>query len=129
VTMSDNSIGGVLITSVVANSPAASIGLRSGDRILAVNNQPASNYRDVVRIIAASPANTPVELTLARGAWRGKLTARLSSAASVFSPARQYAPASRPAYVNSTLDQGSFPSDLFDNGSRGAEASYGGGGY
>ena len=129
VTMSDNSVGGVLINNVVANSPAARIGLRPGDRILAVNNQPTANYRDVMRIIGASHANSPVELTIARGTWQGKLTADLGSAATVFYPSQQYVPASRPTYGTSPRGWGPFPRDWIDNGSRGAAASYGGGGY
>ena len=143
VTMSDNSVGGVLITHVIANSPAARIGLRSGDRILSVNDQPIANYRDVTRIIRRSQPNTPVTLEVARGRWRGKLTAQLGAATSVFNPARQYTdsvqhnpvqpftPASRPMYFNypSYSGWGGFPREWIDNGNRGVAASYGGGGW
>jgi membrane-associated protease RseP (regulator of RpoE activity) len=131
VTMSDNSAGGVLISTVVPNSPAAHIGLQSGDRILAINGQPTANYRDVSRIIDASRRNAAVQLTVVRGTWRGNLTGALGSAATVFNPAAPYVPASRPAYTGYPLDQGwgPFPRDWIDNGSRGVAASYGGGGW
>ena len=67
VTMSDSSAGGVSVTNVIANSPAARMGLQTGDRILAINSQPTANYRDVVRIIGALRANARVELTVAPG--------------------------------------------------------------
>jgi membrane-associated protease RseP (regulator of RpoE activity) len=139
VTMSDNSSGGVLIASVIADSPAARIGLKSGDRILAINNQPTANYRDVSRIIDASQPNAPVELTVVRGAWQGKLTGVLGSADVVFKPvpqspvlaypAQQYVPASAPVYSSYPKGLGGFPRDWIDNGNRGVAASYGGGGW
>ena len=136
VTMSDNSLAGVLIMSVVPDSPAARIGLQSGDRILAINGKPTSSFRDVERIINASRPNVPIELTVARGVWQGKLTTELGSASTVFSPTalralQQPAVVAAPVFVApaQTSEWRGFPYDLFDNGSRGAAASYGGGGY
>ncbi len=138
VTMSDNSLPGVLILSVVPESPAAVIGLQSGDRILAINGKPTSSFHDVSRIIDMNRPNTPIELTVARGVWQGKLTAQLGSENTVFSPAalrslQQPAPAAAaPAtvyYRPAPVEPWQFPNNMFDNGSRGAAASYGGGGY
>jgi S1-C subfamily serine protease len=134
ITMSDNTAPGVLIVSVVPNSPAARIGLQSGDRIVAINGQSTKQYREVTQAIAASRPNAPIELTVARGVWQGKLTVELGSAAAVFSPAaRLVQPAAVVAPVYTAPAAASewrgFPYDLFDNGSRGAAASYGGGGY
>ena len=130
VTMGTNLTGGALITSVVPNSPADRIGLQSGDRILAINDQPTANYRDVARIIGASRANVPVELTMARGIWQGKLTAELGSAATVFNPAQQFVPASSEVNLAPvTWGDWGFPFNLYDNGNRGVAAAYGGGGY
>ena len=53
VTMSDNTPGGVLIMSVLPGSPAARIGLMTGDRILSIGGKPVSKYSDVVNLISA----------------------------------------------------------------------------
>jgi membrane-associated protease RseP (regulator of RpoE activity) len=138
VNMIDNSLPGVQILSVIPDSPAARIGLEAGDRILAINGKPTSTYHDVSRIIDASRPNTPIELTVARGVWQGKLTAQLGSEKNVFSPTalrsvQQPVPAvTAPAavyYVPAPTAPWQFPNNMFDNGSRGAAASYGGGGY
>jgi membrane-associated protease RseP (regulator of RpoE activity) len=138
ITMSDNTLPGVLIMNVVPDSPAGRIGLQAGDRILAINGKPTTSFRDVARIIETSRLNTPVELTVARGAWQGKLTAQLGSENTVFSPTalrslQQPAPAvAAPAtvyYVPAPAEAWQFPNNMFDNGSRGASASYGGGGF
>jgi S1-C subfamily serine protease len=142
VTMSENGAGGALITSVIPNSPAARLGLMAGDRILAINGQPTPDHRDVTRIIGASRLNAPVELTVGRGVWQGKLTTELESSAIVFNPAQQptfvvvppmpqFVPASTSTYATPDVEQGpnGFPIDFLDNGSRGAAASYGAGGY
>ncbi len=66
VTMSDNKPGGTLITSVLAGSPAAKIGLQAGDRILTINGEKTDNFRDVVRITAAHKPGDKIELTIIR---------------------------------------------------------------
>ena len=128
VTMSDNTTGGVLVMNVVDGSPAAKIGLQAGDRILAINNQKTNNYRDVYRIIDASHPNASVELTLVRGAWKTKLKVELGSAAAVFTPAQKFVSAPLPAHVAQGAPPAWFP-NYVDDGSAGAAASYGGGGY
>ena len=127
VTMSDNTPGGVLITRVLDGSPAAKIGLQAGDRLLAINNQPTSNYHDVGKIIDASRPNAPVELTIIRGAWKTKLTTKLGEAGAVFTAAPKFVPTAVPTHISA----GSPPTwnPLLDNGQEGASASYGGGGY
>ena len=59
------------------------------------------------------------------------MAGELSPAAVVFNPAQQFVPASSSVNLAPTLDEGSygFPFNLYDNGSRGVAASYGGGGY
>jgi membrane-associated protease RseP (regulator of RpoE activity) len=138
ITMNDNSLPGVTVMGVVPESPAARIGLQSGDRILAINGKPTSSFRDVSRVIETSRPNAPIELTVARGVWQGKLTVELGAASTIFTPTalrslQQPAPAvAAPAtvyYVPAPTEAWQFPNNMFDNGSRGAAASYGGGGY
>jgi predicted metalloprotease with PDZ domain len=69
VTMSDNTRGGVLIMNVIPGSPAAAIGLQSGDRIMAIGGKPVATYQDVGRLIASYKPNARVELKIDRGGW------------------------------------------------------------
>jgi membrane-associated protease RseP (regulator of RpoE activity) len=128
VTMSDNTPGGVLITKVLDGSPAAKIGLQAGDRVLAINGERTNNYHDFGRIIGASRPDAPVELTIVRGAWKTKLTAKLGSAGVVFTPAPKFVPAPLPTHTASGAPPAWSPFSG-DNGEEGASASYGGGGY
>jgi membrane-associated protease RseP (regulator of RpoE activity) len=138
VTLRDNPGSGVSIENVIANSPAAQIGLRSGDRILSINNQPIANSGDVVRIIGGMQPNALVELMMVRGAWRGNLTAALGSTVNVFSPNQQFVPVappiaqtSRPAMISAPPDveEWQIPRNLHNDGRRGASASRGMLGY
>jgi C-terminal processing protease CtpA/Prc len=99
VQMSDNTSGGVLVTGVLAGSPAAQIGLRAGDRILAVNKQPVANYRDVIRQVGGTAPGTTVELDVVRGVWRTSLSAQLGRAEQVLraAPLRVIQPVTIPA--------------------------------
>ena len=140
VTLRDNPSGGVSIDNVIANSPAAQIGLLPGDRILSINSQPTNNYSDVSRIIDAAHANAQVELSVARGPWQCKMTAVLGYAANVLGPNRQYVsvapiyassvPVSRPMVsAPNDVEEWQFPRNLYNDGKRGASASRGMLGY
>ena len=83
VTMSDNTPGGVLIMSVLPGSPAARIGLRTGDRILSIGGKPVSKYSDVVNLISAHQPNTLVDMRVNRGGWTNSFMVRLGSAGQV----------------------------------------------
>jgi membrane-associated protease RseP (regulator of RpoE activity) len=131
VTMNRTSAAGATVNQIVVNSPAAQMGLQAGDRILAINGQPAANAADVTRIIGALNAGDRVELSVARGAWQGTLSGVLGSTAAVFNSTQQFQSVSTNINVAPAATQGSsgFPFDFSDNGSRGVAASYGGGGY
>ena len=58
---------------VVESSPAASVELRSGDVIVAINGRPVSYWEDVDRAVAASDGR-PLELTVKRGGTTVPLT-------------------------------------------------------
>jgi len=137
ITMRDLPTGSVSITNVVANSPAAQIGLLSGDRILSISNQPAASSADVERIIGGMQPGATIELMVARGAWQGKLSAVLGTSTNVFSPNRQFVTAA-PAVVRTSTStytapaepqSWQFPNNMFDNGQRGMMAAFGGLGY
>jgi membrane-associated protease RseP (regulator of RpoE activity) len=54
------------ISEVVEGSPAAEVGLRPGDRVIAVDGREVSSFDEVRDIVAARP-NEQVDLTFARG--------------------------------------------------------------
>ena len=55
-----------IVMKVLDNTPAATAGLKYGDKIEAVNKQPVVSGTDMIRLIAKYPAK-PIELTIARG--------------------------------------------------------------
>ena len=59
-------------------SPAVIGGLKSGDKIVAVDGQPVPNYSSLVRRIRSQPAGVPVKLTVLRGARKLILTVQLA---------------------------------------------------
>jgi membrane-associated protease RseP (regulator of RpoE activity) len=76
--------GGVAVTGILSNSPAAQAGLQPGDRIVAMNGQSVSDYRDAMRIVAASDPGSKVSLDIVRGDWRATRTAYLGRHQQVF---------------------------------------------
>ena len=58
---------GLTVTSVLRQGPADQAGVMVGDRIVAVNEQPALNANLVSRLIAHAAPGTPVHLQILRG--------------------------------------------------------------
>ena len=116
--------GGVLILRVLPNSPAAAIGLQTGDRIMAVGGKPVANYRDVARLVALYRPNARVDLLIDRGGWSRTLKATLGNADALsvpVAPAGQarMAPVAPPAVAPGSLLQRPFyedetPADIDD---------------
>lgn len=59
--------GGVIITGVLQNGPAAQAGIRPGDVITAVNSKPVSNVSQLLSAVANLKPGTPAPLTVLRG--------------------------------------------------------------
>ncbi|MGQ9831559.1 MAG: Do family serine endopeptidase [Thermochromatium sp.] len=57
---------GVLVVDVIADGPASHSDLRVGDVILSANGTRLTNYRDLPRLVAATPAGTPMNLEVRR---------------------------------------------------------------
>jgi PDZ domain len=68
--------GGAQINRVVKGSNADQIGLRSGDVVVTVNNQPVSPGADVAELLRSYPVGRPLLLTLTRGSEPVRLTGR-----------------------------------------------------
>jgi len=67
---------GTRINRVAKSSNAEQIGLRSGDEIVRLNNQPVAPGIDVVELLAGFPAGRPLLLTVMRGSESIRLTGR-----------------------------------------------------
>ena len=59
--------GGVIITGVLQNGPAAQGGIRPGDVITAVDGQPVTNVSQLLTAVATLKPGTPAPLTVLRG--------------------------------------------------------------
>ena len=57
---------GILITSVIPNSPAAKAGLQSGDVILTIDSKEARSPTEMMKFIADVRPNTKVQVEISR---------------------------------------------------------------
>lgn len=73
--------GGVWVRRVAPGSVAAAGGLRPGDRLLAVNDEPVVRAGQVIRRVGAQPAGVPLRLTVARSGRTLRLELRLPAPA------------------------------------------------
>ena len=62
----DQQRGGVLITALATNTPAAIGGLRAGDLVLKVNDQPVEKLKTFFRLISAAQPGHVVQLSVYR---------------------------------------------------------------
>ncbi|HWB12706.1 MAG TPA: PDZ domain-containing protein [Pirellulales bacterium] len=83
VTMGRFSAGGVWISGVMPNSPAAEAGLRPGDVVFAIDDVPVRSSDAVIHIVAGHAPNDQIRLKIDRQGLRGVLRARLASHADV----------------------------------------------
>ncbi len=71
-------IRGVLVLEVLANTPAAAAGLRTGDVIVAVDRTAVGSTEELRAVLGALAAGTEVEVTYHRGATPYRQTIRLA---------------------------------------------------
>lgn len=57
----------VIISKVIAGTPAEKMGIRINDELVSLNGQKPQNYQDVVQIIRASKPNESVQVIVRRG--------------------------------------------------------------
>lgn len=85
VTFSKSAHGGVRILRVVSGSPADKAGLRIGDRIIAIGDQPVASHNDVVRLVGESLPGSDLKIEVDRYGLVGTLHASLTGRPQVFS--------------------------------------------
>lgn len=85
------------VSKVRPGSPAAAAGLRPGDRILALGEQPVENYQELIRMIGASSPNSNVRLYVVRNGQPLAVVAKLVSPDLLEGPIVQRMPSSPPS--------------------------------
>ncbi|MEM7386372.1 MAG: PDZ domain-containing protein, partial [Verrucomicrobiota bacterium] len=70
--------GGVSISGVIEDSPAAAAGLKTGDRIVAVDGKSTRNMTEVMRAISSLAPDTTVSITVKRGDKEWNIQPRLT---------------------------------------------------
>ncbi len=68
---------GVVIVDVMADTPAARAGLRNGDIVVAIDDRPVTETRELQRLIARGPVERDARLTVLRADGRRALPVRL----------------------------------------------------
>jgi serine protease Do len=68
---------GVVIVDVMEGTPAARAGLKSGDIVVALDDRPVTETRQLQRLIARGPVERDARLTVLRAEGRRALTVRL----------------------------------------------------
>ena len=69
--------GDAVITDVYASSPAAAVGLKPGDRVLAVNGRPVESYLQLLRRVAILAPGSETKLTIQRGKTTRDVTVKM----------------------------------------------------
>ncbi len=68
---------GVVVVEVLEGAPAATAGLRTGDVVVAFDERPVTETRELQRMIAAAPAGEESRLTVLRAEGRRRVAVRL----------------------------------------------------
>lgn len=84
--------GGVRVLRVVAGSPADKAGLKIGDRIVGVDDNPATSYNELIRLIGESRPGSDMRIAVDRYGLEGTLHASLTGLPQVFSAPRPVVP-------------------------------------
>ncbi len=69
---------GALVSSLGDDSPAAVAGIERGDVVVAFNGEPIGEMRDLPRLVASSPIDTPLDIVVLRGGAELTLSVRLA---------------------------------------------------
>jgi len=106
---------GVVIVEVMADTPAARAGMKSGDVVVAFGERPVVETRLLQRLIASAPADRESRLTVLRPEGRRALDVRLTSMPRAVAGERVAAElgfALQEPRQSAELDQGRLPPEL-----------------
>lgn len=90
ITLSRGTMGSVRVLAVVPNSPAAKAGIKMGDRLTAVNDEPVTSYDDAMRLIADDHPGDQLRLRVDRYGLQGTLLATIEAGQQVFQAPRPF---------------------------------------
>ena len=82
---------GVLVTTVTAKGPAEKAGLRAEDVIIAINGKSIKNGDELVAIVAETPVDTNVKITVDRGGKKLDMTVLVQDRVEVFKDDERFA--------------------------------------
>jgi serine protease Do len=77
--LGNKAMKGAIVASVTPGGPAAQAGIVAGDIVVAVNNKPVEDSRDLTRRVAGLPAGGNATFTVVRNGETKNLTAKIGS--------------------------------------------------
>jgi serine protease Do len=77
--------GGVLVTSVKEGGPAEKAGMKAEDVIVEIDGQPVRNGEELVSIVAATPVDSTIPISILRDGQRQTLQVSVADRAELFS--------------------------------------------
>lgn len=80
--------GGVRVLQIVRGSPADKAGLKIGDRIVSINEEPATSYGELIQLIGQMQPGADMKIGVDRYGLEGTLHASLTGLPQVFSAPR-----------------------------------------
>lgn len=75
---------GVFVEQITAGGPADKAGLKAGDVVVAINNQPIRNGQDLIERVTSTPIGTNLSVTVLRESKRQDFTVTVADLAKVF---------------------------------------------
>ncbi len=75
--MGSKSMKGAIVASVSPGGPAAQAGFQQGDLVIALNNKPVEDSRDLTRRVAGLPAGSTAQFSVVRGGTAKTISAKI----------------------------------------------------
>lgn len=105
--------GGVRVLKIVPGSPADKAGLKIGDRLVAIDDEPVTSYSELIRLIGESQPGGDLKMDVDRYGLEGTLHASLTRLPQVFTQPRPAPAVQAPVQPPPTVFE-LAPSDIDD---------------